>query len=318
MILNRKFKAKYIALTTLALLVSMPSQSTEYKPTSFEGQVVVISPHQDDALLTFTGYLTASQQTAPLARNEINVMFGLSNYSTNWNDVLTQTQVGGISKRRYQEDFDALSELFNGWSNFHYKLQGLWDAPLRLYTGESTAGGGSAGTFANFRDEEIEAFNFAVEAIKPILKRENTTVLVPIANGSHIDHFITREAVIKAAYDLGINAKAQIIFGQDQPYTNANPSDLNVEFDALRARLPSNSFILENFNVPSSDIAGENLKLYLYKKHYLTQYDEGYIEPLTTNLQETVYIWNKATYNEIQTHPDCAGDYCQLNEINIK
>lgn len=307
---------KFFKLLPLVGIISslLPTSSfAQIPPIETDAQLVVISPHQDDALLTFAGFLSRAKHEN--RRIEINVMFGLSNYSTNWNDVLTQSQVSGISKRRFAEDFDGLSELLDGWKGFHYKIQGLWDAPLRLYSGETTAGGGSAGTFADFRPEEIEAFEFAVESIKPILQRDNTEVLVPIANGSHIDHFIAREAVITAAYQLGDRVKASIFFGQDQPYTGANPENENVEIDALKARLPEGSISEIYDSIPTvitDDGSTETVKLYLYKKYYLTQYDEGYIEPLTSNTMETSYRWDSG-YEKVTTHPDCNGDYCLLN-----
>ena len=238
-------------------------------------------------------------------------MFGLSNYTTNWHDVHTQARVEGVSMNRVQEDFKALSDIFGGWKKFRFKIGGLWDAPLRDYTGEITAGGGSSGTFKNFRQEEIEAFNKAVEMIKPMLKRENTVLAVPLANGNHIDHFITKEAVIKAAYEVGSDGKATILFGQDQPYTGANPGDENIEINALRRRLPEGAITQSVYPLPIDD-KGNTVKLNLYLKRYLTQYDEGYLEPLKNNTRETVYEWNPDTFRQVKSHAECQGDYCSL------
>lgn len=306
-------------LIPFVLIASAQSAYAYSDIYNIEGKenLIIISPHQDDALLTFGGYLQFLKDAGKLdnVRTEINVMVGLSNYSTNWHNVTTEHRVMHISKNRYSEDLDGLSNLFGGWDKFRYKIQGLWDAPLRGYEGRETAGGGSAGTFKDFRQEEISEFNYAVEIIKPMLINDKSLVLVPIANGNHIDHFIMKEAVIKAAYILGDEAKATIIFGQDQPYTGANPSGENEEIDALIKRLPSNA-ITKNYVTLIKDTNGETSKLRIYKKDYLTQYDEGYLIPLENNIEETLYVWKPSTYKSVKSHIDCGVNqtFCKLAE----
>lgn len=301
----------------LPIMLSLGAQNATADIYNLEGKenLIIISPHQDDALLTFGGYLQFLKNAGKLdcVRTEINVMIGLSNYSTNWHNVISEHRIMHISQNRYSEDLTGLSELLGGWDKFRYKIQGLWDAPLRGYEGGVTAGGGSSGTFKDFRLEEIAEFNHAVEIIKPMLINDKSFVLVPIANGNHIDHFIMKEAVIKAAYALGDKAQATIIFGQDQPYTGANPSDKNNEINALIKRLPPNS-ITKNYVSLAKDSNGETSKLRIYKKDYFTQYDEGYLTPLENNIEEILYIWKPETYKFVQSHADCRDDqiFCQL------
>ena len=302
-------------LIPFAFISAAQSADADIYTTEGKENLIIISPHQDDAILTFGGYIQLLKDTGKLnnIRTEINVMVGLSNYSTNWHNVTTEHRIMNISKNRYSEDLDGLSDLFGGWDKFRYKIQGLWDAPLRGYVGGVTAGGGSSGTFKDFRKEEIAEFNHAVEIIKPMLINEKSLLLVPIANGNHIDHFIMKEAVIKAAYLLGDEAKATIIFGEDQPYTGANPSAENDEINALSKRLPSNAIVKNHISL-AKDSNGETSKLRVYKKNYLTQYDEGYLTPLENNTEETLYIWKSETYKSVKSHIDCGAEqtFCQL------
>ncbi|GAD79249.1 PIG-L family deacetylase [Vibrio ezurae] len=284
-----------------------------FSSTIYAEQYRIISPHPDDALLVFGGYLSSLNLNNDSDERIVDVMFSTSNYSTNHLDVLTNKRISTVSHLRYIEDYDALTDLFESWDNFKYRNYGYYDAPLRLYEGDLTAGGGPAGTFKNFRQVEIDTFNMMVHSFESILKNENCTLLVPIANGLHIDHFMTKEAVITAAYRLAEQAKCKIIFGQDQPYTNANPNNTDTEIDALRSRLPANAISEMTYDVPIESGTTENIKLYKFKRYYFTQYDDGYLEPLKSNLTEVVYIWDPSTYGTIKSHADCDGsDYCRL------
>ncbi|CCN80484.1 putative LmbE-like protein [Vibrio nigripulchritudo SFn27] len=287
-----------------ALLLSTNIQAEEYR---------IISPHHDDALLVFSGYISSLNLTNESDERIVDVMFGASNYSTNHLDVLTDKRVLTITKARYAEDYDALTDLFTGWDKFRFRSYGYYDAPLRKYVGDVTAGGGPAGTFRNFRQIEIDTFNMMVHNFTSILQRENCTLLVPIANGIHIDHFMTKEAVITAAYKLGKQAKCKIKFGQDQPYTDANPQNVNLEIAALKSRLPDGAITEEVYDIPLEPGTNETIKLNKFKKHYVTQYDTGYIGPLTSNLREVVYVWDPATYGQVKSHRHCDGSsYCRL------
>ncbi|MGF1750061.1 hypothetical protein [Vibrio cionasavignyae] len=272
-----------------------------------------ISPHHDDALLVFSGFISSMNLENDSDERVVSVMFGASNYSTNHHDVLTNKRVLKITQSRYAEDYDALTDLFTSWDKFRFRSYGYYDAPLRMYSGDITAGGGPGGTFRNFRQQEIDTFSMMVDNFTSILVRDNCTALVPIANGTHIDHFITKEALITAAYRLGDQAKCKIMFGQDQPYTNANLDVANVEIDALKARLPANAIEEVTYNIPTEPGTNETIKLNKFKKYYFTQYDDGYLDPLTSNVTETVYVWNTSTYGAVRTHADCDGSaYCRL------
>jgi hypothetical protein len=266
------------------------------------------SPHPDDILLTFGGLIhnLSEKGALPQHRSVTEVFFGLSNYTTNHLDVLTNKRVSDVSAQRFTEDFLSHISMFGSWKNFRYQSNGYYDAPLRLYRGSTTAGGGPAGTFLNFRAAEQEAYENIVAQVKPTLKKENCAAFILLANGSHIDHFIVREAVMKAAAELGSEAKCEIFFGEDQPYTGANPSNANDEIDSIKARLPAGSITKYSYWIDKKK------KIDTFKEYYLSQYDVAYIPPLESSDFEVLYRWDPSTYGALQSHQNCSNSYCKI------
>lgn len=266
------------------------------------------SPHPDDILLTFGGLIHKLSGQGELGnRNSVTeVFFGLSNYTTNHLDVLTNKRVSDVSTLRFTEDFLSHVSMFGSWKHFRYQSNGFYDAPLRLYRGSTTAGGGPGGTFLNFRAVEQEAYEQIVEQVKPALKQENCAAFVLLANGSHIDHFIVREAVMQAAAELGNEAKCEIFFGEDQPYTGANPDAANDEIDSIKARLPAGAITKHSYWIDKQK------KINAFKEYYLSQYDATYIPSLESTDFENVYRWEPKTYGALKPHPNCGGAYCQV------
>lgn len=266
------------------------------------------SPHPDDILLTFGGLIhkLSGQSTLPYRNSVTEVFFGLSNYTTNHLDVLTNKRISDVSTQRFTEDFLSHISMFGSWKHFRYQSNGYYDAPLRLYQGSTTAGGGPAGTFLNFRAAEQAAYEDIVEQVKPTLKKENCAAFVLLANGSHIDHFIVREAVMKAAAELGNKAKCEIYFGEDQPYTGANPSNANDEIDSMKARLPAGAITKFSYWIDKKK------KIDTFQEYYLSQYDAAYLPPLDSSDFENVYRWDPSTYSALQSHQNCSGSYCKI------
>ncbi|AJR08713.1 PIG-L family deacetylase [Photobacterium gaetbulicola] len=297
------------AVTVLALAMVPSVVSAQTYSTIPEQNLYFLSPHPDDILLTFGGLISklANEGSIEHKTNVTEVFFSLSNYSTNHLDILTNKRVLDITKMRFNEDFSAHTEMFGSWNNFRYKTAGFYDAPLRLYEGSPTAGGGPGGTFSDFRQAEIDVYNRIAADITPILKQEDCAAFVLLANGSHIDHFVVREAVMKAAHDLGKDAQCQIYFGEDQPYTGANPDKAQDELNTIKARLPNNAISKITYWYD------KDYKLELFKKYYLSQYDVGYIPPLESAEFENIYKWDKSTYGELQKHHLCNSSYCSLN-----
>lgn len=296
------------SLVVLSLAMAPSLATAQSYSTIPEQNLYFLSPHPDDILLTFGGLISklANEGSIKQKTNVTEVFFSLSNYTTNHLDVLTNKRVLDVTKMRYNEDFSAHTEMFGSWDNFRYKTAGFYDAPLRLYKGSATAGGGPAGSFPDFRQAEIDVYEHIAADVTPVLKQDNCAAFVLLANGSHIDHFTVREAIMKAAHDLGSQAKCQIYFGEDQPYTGTNPDKAMNELDSIKARLPNNAITKISYWFD------KQYKLEMFKKYYLSQYDVGYIPPLESADFENIYKWDISTYADLKTHQLCSSDFCTM------
>lgn len=297
-------------LSTACLIMSMSAMSTVSiaEPLDITHEkIFFLSPHPDDIALTFGGLINKLAKEDGLLQKKpvTEVYFSVSNYTTNHLDISTNKRVIDVTSMRFNEDIKAHTGMFNKWSNFRYKTSGFYDAPLRNYEGSTTAGGGPAGTFEDFRQQEIEIYQTITASVKPILQQDNCAAFVLLANGSHIDHFVVREAILKAAHDLGSQAKCDIYLGQDQPYTGANPTDAMVEVNNLAARLPPNALIPMRYWIDKEH------KVNLFETYFLSQYDKSYIPALDSADTETIYKWEKSTYSQLSPHQKCNSEYCR-------
>lgn len=299
-------KTLAVSIASLCALASSPAISAPSTQVT-EKKLHFFSPHPDDALLTFGGLIQNLANSGELEKRDsvIEVFFSLTNYTANQNNSLENKRIFDISTMRYNEDFGAQFDLFKHWSNFRYKANGFYDGPLRKYQGPATAGGGPGGTFVNFRQDEIDLYNTIKEDVKPALKQDNCAAFVLLANGSHIDHFLVREAIMRAAYELGDQAKCQIYFGEDQPYTGAHPAAENEELNSIRARLPQGALTKVSYWID------KQYKIDKFKTHYHSQYEHGYIPPLESSDFENLYKWDKTTYKHLQSHQLCSASYCR-------
>ena len=256
--------------------------------TFMNQHVYFISSHPDDTTLTFGGFIygqahTYGFLTAPMVNKfdgrdvHNKVMMSITSWasldgsSTASDQGTSNAMVTKVTGLRYAEDYSSVTNLFGGWQHVVYSSSGYLDAPLRGYVGPVTAGGGSGGNFAAFHAPEKSTFLRMVEEFKPIVRQEDCTMFVQLANGSHIDHFIVREAAIRAVYELAQTgeAKCQVVFGEDQPYTSANLAQSANDLQHLQARLPVNA--LEQKDIPVPQVQGESVKLNFYKTYYPSQ-----------------------------------------------
>lgn len=264
-----------------------------------------LSPHLDDTVLTFGGLILKG--TFHEKSNNVIVFFGMSNYTTNGpNEDVSDARVEYVTSTRMREDRSALTQIFGGWANYNYTLYVAKEATLRFFKGPKNAGGGSSGDFSSFRQAEIDAYEDAQKKVSAILLEKNCAVFVLSAVGSHIDHFIVREAVISAAYKLGDKVQCQIYFGEDQPYMGFHPESADKDMRALVSRL--------NLEAMSYSIPVEK-KIEAFKAHYFSQYDDGYIKGLRARsalLQggEQIYKWSRKLYKVAGKDGSCKKEFC--------
>jgi hypothetical protein len=278
-------------------------------PKINEKNLVFLSPHADDIALTFGGLILAAKG---FQKQRINyqVFFGTSNWTENELNVKTEHRVETVTVTRFAEDRLACNKMFGGWQRYHFTFQPFWDSLLRDYTGPQTAGGGPGGNFSTFRAIEKQYYQEIVELVKPVIAQKDTAVFMLLAIGSHIDHFILREAVITAAYELGDKAQAQIYFGEDEPYTGS-PQNARVTVATLKKMSTRLGLIPITYKI---DL---DAKISLFENVYYSQYSPDYIAGLRNRTKqlkgcERIYLWPKENYQKTPSDPSCKQGYCKL------
>lgn len=293
------------------LLITNANQSiAETKQIIKEKNIYFLSPHFDDIPLTFGGLILNG--TFKEKNNNVIVFFGLSSYSANGPDKdKSDERVNYITNTRAKEDRSALTELFHGWRNFKYSIYGEKENTVRNFKGPKNAGGGPSGNFSSFRPIEIETFNNIYEELLPILQKKDCAAFVLSGIQSHIDHFMVREALIKAVHDLGNRAQCQIYFGEDQPYAGANKAITNNDLKYMKERLH-----LETITYPI-DV---NKKVDTFARNYYSQYEDSYIDAIRSraielNKSERIYIWPKENYKFANTDLSCKEHFCLIESV---
>ena len=274
--------------------------------------IIFISPHPDDIPLTFGG-LFQKEDGFKGKNNLYMVFFNKSQYTENDNikDISTY-RVNRVTLARAADNLHALTDLFGPWDNFRMESYGFPDAPLRYYVGPKTAGGGPSGNFSTFRQAEKKTFYQMASTFKHALKTtHNCVVFLLMANGHHIDHYITREALIRAVWELKGKTSCHIFFGEDQPYTGNSWPEVSKEIREL-----SNRLNLEPVTYPINI----NKKIKVFSKNYLNQYSDEYVKGLKHRYNqiegERIYYWPIVPGKPIPNAPTCKRQFCQLGSEN--
>lgn len=306
--------ARVLALAVPVLVcLSLAPPTIGKTPIIPERKLFFLSPHPDDIALTFGGLLL-NEKGFPGKESFYEIFCSISNYSANFLDLQTDARVKRVTLMRTEEDLSFLMDVFGGWDKFRYRAHGEYDAPLRHFPGPIDVLGqplGPVGDFSTFRKEEKDFFLRTYHWAKGVLlPQRDCAAFVLMANVHGIDHFVVREAVIKAAHDLGPDAECQIYFGEDQPYTGVpgEVHDLVVEqIKQLTHRLG-----LEPITYPIDAEA----KVKIFNAHYLSQY-EDYRPAIVRRAEEIggerIYRWDMRRYGSAATEPSCTEPYCQLD-----
>ncbi len=239
-----------------------------------EINIIILSPHYDDALLTFGGYLDVLFRENLIHTKKIKIVniFSRSTYQAHddiGNKDVSLERIKYATGIRLLEDLECLDELI-GHGNYVYELLGERECLLRdknLETSEAFEF--PHGTRDDFGDEDWQIYDRLKKYIYELLTSENTAILLPMGVKEHIDHVILREAVTDVVRDLNGNINASIYFGEDQPYTgHANQK----EWDKVEAFLKKYKISIIDYEVDISR------KVDLLFKHYVSQVEESYRE----------------------------------------
>jgi len=281
-------------------------------PLKAGDNLIMVVPHHDDTILGCGNFVIEALARGVLTTvTRVFVSCSRTNFFANYQEgLLSEEQIQRVTQARIEEDTLGCNDLFGGSYNWRQGIIGEWDAPIRGYSGPMTAGGGSWGDFSTFRPEEIDMYNRLITQYMWMLQEENTTILCLIANGSHVDHFNVREAMLHAAFLVGDNAKAQIVFVEDEPYTSDNTDQRFVEFDKLNARTGNG---LTSLGMACRPGQYKNTHMHeIFDAHYRTQYTDDYEADLNKNNDFIIYTLDKAKYKSITKDTSCTADYCVL------
>ena len=241
-----------------------------------EKNIIILSPHYDDVVLTFGGYLNALVSEGLIHTKNIRIIhiFSRSNYQArddegNRDSSLKRIQYAtGI---RLIEDLNCLDELI-GHGNYTYELMAELECMMRQKSWKA----GEVfefphGTRADFEDADWEIFNRIKNHAPRWLSLEDTAILLPLGIKEHIDHILVREAVLDARAALADQYRACICFGEDQPYAgHASEGDWEI------ARAYLDQFSTSNINYGINAVRKSDLLM----KHYPSQVEESYREGL--------------------------------------
>ncbi|ASG90170.1 hypothetical protein DLR11_09300 [Salmonella enterica subsp. salamae] len=274
--------------------------------------LILFVPHHDDTILGCGHFIIEAQARGVLTTvTRSFVCCSRTNFFANYQEgLLSEEQIQQVTQARIEEDTFGSNDLFNGSYNWMQGIMGEWDAPIRGYSGPVTAGGGSWGNFSTFRQQEIDMYNRLISQCMWMLAQENTTILCLIANGSHVDHFNVREAMLHAAYLMGDNAKAQLVFTEDEPYTSDNPDDRDTEYNKLNARA-GGKVAMYQLDCRYGE-SGKTLMHEIFNAHYRTQWTQDYEDDLLKNVNFRYYVLDKAAYKTLTKDNSCTESYCTL------
>lgn len=286
--------------------------SADAFPLKAGDNLIMLVPHHDDTILGCGNFVTEALARGVLTTvTRVFVSCSRTNFFANYQEgLLTEEQIQRVTQARIEEDTLGCNDLFGGSYNWRQGIIGEWDAPLRGYTGPVTAGGGSWGDFSTFRAEEIDMYDRLIAQYTWMLQQENTTILCLIANGSHVDHFNVRESMLHAAFLVGDDAKAQLVFVEDEPYSSDNDDLRYVEFDKLTERTGSG---LTAYGFKCQPGETTNSKMHdIFNNHYRTQWTQDYEDDLNKNNDFLIYVLDKSKYKSITKDSSCTEDYCVL------
>lgn len=237
-----------------------------------ENNIIILSPHYDDAPLTFGGYLDGISKNGLINTKNIRIIqiFSRSNYQARddtGNKDISLQRIQFATGIRLLEDLNCLDELL-GHGNYSYELKAEKECAIRQKVwkpGEKFEF--PQGNRLTFDAEDWEIYENIKRYAQGWLMRKNTAILLPLCVKEHIDHVILREAVIAVWEELKDQAIAVLYFGEDQPYTGL--ADKN-DWDKVEE-------FLKGLTVERIDyLIDENRKIDLIWKHYPTQVEESY------------------------------------------
>ena len=232
---------------------------------------IFLSPHYDDIPLMHGGMLQEFSAENKLKDHDLQIklIFSRSNYlegdeQGNRDSSLKREQLAtGI---RMVEDINCLDEII-GKNNYQYSLLRKKECVIR---GKKFKEGEKfefpQGSKETFNEEDRKIYQELVAEFQELLLVE-AAVFCPIGMKQHVDHVITRDALLEAYQLNGTKNKSKIFFGEDLPYAGLA--------DANDWAILNNFLVTIKTKVIDLPINSQ-LKAERIMKHYVSQVTPSY------------------------------------------
>ena len=236
-----------------------------------EKNIIVFAPHFDDSILIPGNYFLEMKDRDFLRSKNIEVVliFSRSNYLARTEEENYDTSLDRIklaTGKRFLEDLECLDELL-GEFGYKYRILGEKECLLRSKILAKTGMEFPWGMYEDFNGEDWAALERVRQSVMEYAANEDTALIFPLAFKEHIDHFIVREAGLKAAKELGPKARAAFYFQEDKPYSGLTDDD-----EALRIE----KFLRDHSFEKLIYKAHPEKLIELSFKHYISQVEEIY------------------------------------------
>lgn len=239
-----------------------------------ESRIVVFCPHFDDFLFTIGGWVLRLKELNLLGTRKFHivVLFSRSNYTAHAGAAIYDTGLARIkyaTGQRVIEDMECLDELI-GPQGYEYSLAGFRECFAR---GKVIRADSKMeypyGTFETFDKGDWAQYQAIQSIIAAHACSPDTAIVLPLAIREHVDHFITREAGLKVAKDMGPAARASFYFQEDKPYSGHSDA---AEWARTQQFIQDNQLQEIIYETKSKEVVD------LAFRHYTSQVDETYRE----------------------------------------
>jgi hypothetical protein len=202
-----------------------------------ESSIVCVSPHYDDFLFFLGSYVLGMKRLGLLATKRFTNVNTMTR--TNYQERDIEGNKDSSLKRvqyatglRFLEDLQCLTDLL-GVNNYSYRAMGEEESQVRgkIFNEGEGEMEMAFGSYDTMTDDDWAILGRMETAIKEMAAFEDTAIVLPLSMKGHIDHFVVREAGVRAM--MGGGSKAAFYFAEDKPYAGlmtAEESKVNDDF----------------------------------------------------------------------------------------
>jgi len=236
-----------------------------------EKNIVIFSPHFDDVLFMLGGYLLELRDQNLIDKKNFHILllFSRSNYLAGTGEgnldvsVDRQQRATGI---RLLEDFCCLDEVL-GEFNYRYEMLTEKECFTRAKAFADCEMEFPHGMYEDFNADDWSIFERMKKSVRQWACQHDTALVFPLGIKEHIDHFITREAGMSIAREMGKKAAATFYFQEDKPYGGIATQD---ELERIEKFIENNKLKSKIYKHNPEGV------IELAFRHYTSQVEEVY------------------------------------------